>query len=169
MALLGRVVGRLTVAQELPRDGKLKRWLCRCACGNEVVRLSSQLSANRPWEASCGCAKREKTVARNYRHGMAGRGDRPPEYLVWRAMRQRCAGKTADAAYYSDRGITVCNRWADFSAFLADMGRRPSSKHSLDRIDVDGNYEPSNCRWTDAITQRRNQRRYIEAHPEYRT
>jgi hypothetical protein len=74
-------------------------------------------------------------------------------------MRQRCNDpKNKHFKHYGGRGIKVCSRWDRYENFLADLGRKPAG-HSLDRIDVNGNYEPANCRWADAITQRRNQRR----------
>lgn len=80
-----------------------------------------------------------------------------PEYEAWVAMRKRCTRRWHKSwPRYGGRGIAVCERWSDFLNFLADMGRRPSPEHSLDRIDNDGNYEPSNCRWATAKTQRRN-------------
>jgi hypothetical protein len=86
---------------------------------------------------------------------------RSPEYRNWQALKDRCYSKgTKYYKYYGGRGITVCDRWVDsFENFLADMGTRPSSKHSIDRIDVNGNYEPSNCRWATHCTQAINKRK----------
>lgn len=87
------------------------------------------------------------------------------ERLAWRGMQERCGNPTnKQYADYGGRGITVCARWAgNFAAFLADMGPRPSG-HSLDRINNDGNYEPSNCRWATRLQQMNNTRKntYIE-------
>lgn len=80
-------------------------------------------------------------------------------YVSWASMRQRCSAKPGEHhyPYYAGRGIRVCERWDSFENFLADMGERPPGM-TLDRIDVDGSYAPSNCRWADAKTQRSNRR-----------
>jgi len=81
------------------------------------------------------------------------------EYNSWSNMRQRCTNpKTQKYKYYGGRGITVCARWASFAHFLTDMGRKPTPKHSIDRINNDGNYEPSNCRWATHDQQMENTR-----------
>lgn len=86
-----------------------------------------------------------------------GRGH--PLYHTWVGMRQRCNNPRKHGyRWYGARGIRVCKRWDDFALFLEDMGPRPSPKHSIDRIDVDGDYTPDNCRWTDAKTQANNKR-----------
>lgn len=80
-----------------------------------------------------------------------------PEYRAWQAMRNRCYNTRAkDYAYYGAKGIRVCRRWNKFENFLADMGRRPSALHTLDRIRTAGNYTPGNCRWATRETQARN-------------
>lgn len=85
---------------------------------------------------------------------------RTVEYRTWFHMRERCNDPNYPRyADYGGRGIKVCARWAKFENFFADMGRRPSPKHSIDRIDNDGDYEPSNCRWATAAQQMSNQRR----------
>lgn len=105
---------------------------------------------------TCPC---DRDFAKHAKHGEASHSHRSVEYNAWRQMRQRCNDpKNKHYKHYGGRGIRVCERWDEFTLFLQDMGRRPE-KHSLDRIDVDGNYEPANCRWADAFTQRHNQRR----------
>lgn len=82
-----------------------------------------------------------------------------PEYRAWRAMRYRCLVPTAhNYHYYGGRGITICDRWSEFPAFLADMGQRPGPEYSLDRKDNEGNYEPGNCRWATKSEQALNRR-----------
>lgn len=82
-----------------------------------------------------------------------------PEYRVWAEMRRRCRNsKRKDFVNYGGRGITICARWEDFHAFLSDMGPRPSSTYSLDRINNDGDYEPGNCRWVTRLEQNNNKR-----------
>lgn len=137
-----------------------KKWLCRCVCG--AVKEIHQGSLSSGKSKSCGCATRHIVTAAvanaRFVHGEARRGEQTPEYNVYNHMKQRCLNPR-DKRYdrYGGRGITICDRWLDsFEAFLEDMGRRPSSAHTIDRIDNDGNYEPGNCRWATQKQQQRN-------------
>lgn len=96
------------------------------------------------------------------KHGLCC-GGRHPLYESWLAMRQRCLNARHHAyGRYGGRGISICARWDDFATFVADMGPRPSEKHSVDRINNDGNYEPGNCRWATAAEQSAPGRRNID-------
>lgn len=115
---------------------KRTHWHCRCECGNTTVVATRNLRSGNT--KSCGCGQPRTT------HGMCYQ----PEYQVWGTMKDRCNNPNNQCSqYYGGRGITYCPQWAKFENFFADMGPRPSSKHVLARIDTDGNYEPSNCRW----------------------
>ena len=96
------------------------------------------------------------------KHKHALRGKHTSEYDTWVNMRARCTRTShPDYRHYGGRGITICTRWDDFKLFLADLGMKPSKYHELDRIDNDGNYEPSNCRWTTRYEQIHNRKRKI--------
>lgn len=152
--IVGRRFGRL-IAKE--RIGK--KWLCVCDCGNEKSVLPSNLKRERT--RSCGCLHRESSARNgkaNARHGYAG----SPEYDAWSGMHQRCRNiKDKNYKSYGGRGIQVCEQWSTFDMFIADLGPKPSRHHSIDRIDVNGNYEPSNCKWATSKEQNGNKRSNI--------
>jgi len=131
-------------------------WLCRCDCGCEKHLSGKDLVDGKIM--SCGCQQRTLTfLAGPGTHGM--RGSRT--YRIWQAMLTRCRNPNVSCAKdYSGRGISVCERWHEFENFLADMGEAPK-KHSIDRINNDGNYEPGNCRWATRHQQASNTRANI--------
>lgn len=135
--------------------GKIPYRLARCRCG--TVRSVSLANLKSGKSKSCGCFRRKRTTETKIVHGDARKGAVAPEYSIWQAMIKRC--RDPDNADYGGRGIKVCSRWLRYENFLADMGRRPSKRHSLDRYpDNDGGYDPTNCRWATAVEQRANQR-----------
>lgn len=153
--LIGEKFGRLTVLKEADRTGrneKYRYWKCICDCGGEkVLRTASLINGN---TKSCGCMQKEIgpiNLVRKEIHGMCGQRI----HTIWRSMRQRCRQKNAPYyKYYGGRGIKCCERWDSFENFRDDMFesyqlhyKENNGDTTLDRKDVNGNYEPSNCRW----------------------
>ncbi len=153
--LTGQVVGMLTVLRRAGTKNTFATWHVWCACGVEKVISGHELRGKRATQ-SCGCTTQARRLAHVITHGMTG----SITYASWIAMRGRC-NDPADPTYdrYGGRGIRVCKRWDEsFEAFLEDMGERPSKDVSIDRRDVNGNYEKTNCRWATRKEQCRNRR-----------
>lgn len=161
--LIGQRFGRLRIAETalpgiLPSGRRYVRWRAVCDCGAETIVNTAHLRSGQT--QSCGCLRRDNVIAPNTSHGEAKHGNRSAEYRIWLAMKSRCQNPGHSRyADYGGRGIIVCDRWRDdFEAFLADMGRRPTPTHTIERKDNDGNYEPGNCCWATRNDQRKNQR-----------
>lgn len=152
-SLIGQRFGRLVV-ESLAFVEVYSYWNCKCDCGNTViVRQNSITTGN---TQSCGCLWEESKIVHGKKDHVL--------YSTWSTMLYRCENpKYKRYKDYGGRGITVCERWHDINNFIEDMGPKPTSKHQLDRIDVNGNYEPGNCRWATVKENMRNTRanRYI--------
>jgi len=147
--IIGMKFGKLTVEKIV---GKTKTrdtlWKCNCDCGEQKIVCGGKLKSGHT--KSCGCLKNGNTNA--VTHGKHS----SRTYKSWNAMKNRCTNKNVTGyKYWGGRGITICDDWMKFENFYSDMGDRPLEK-SLDRINNNGNYEPSNCRWATSKEQNNN-------------
>ncbi len=139
--------GRLLPVAPVAKVGTRGRplWLCLCDCGKPCIVTPASLRNGRT--TSCGCFGIEQRTLANRKHGHSSHGKPSGAYQSWYSMKQRCDNpKTPGFERWGGRGITYAAKWAEFASFLADMGDRPDGSQ-LDRINNDGNYEKSNCRW----------------------
>jgi hypothetical protein len=150
VSLIGLKFNRLLVVDKVKALSKASAyWQCLCDCGEITVVAGCKLKTGAT--KSCGCYR--KTVFTNYKHGQA---NKTKTYKTWKLMRSRCYTKTADNyKWYGGEGITVCERWSDYTNFLNDMGERPIGK-TIDRIDTKQGYFKENCRWATPKEQAEN-------------
>ena len=155
--LTGQKFGRLTVIKHI----KHKFWLCKCECGNEIKVISDNFKAGRT--KSCGCYRKENSEMLLYKHGKK----HSRLYNVWCGIKRRCFNiNCQEYKYYGLRGITICEEWKnDFEQFYNWAMLNGYNEYAkfgectIDRIDVNGNYEPRNCRWITLKEQSKNKRK----------
>ena len=169
-SFIGQLFTRLLVIDgpvRVPNGQKMFQtgWKCICVCGKETIVSAYKLKSGRT--KSCGCflidsvkETRKRLPRAALRHGHSAGGKTSKTYQSWFAMIQRCTNKNNKRyEHYGGRGISVCERWLKFDNFLKDMGDRPDEM-TIDRINVNGDYEPSNCRWADSKTQSLNKQKH---------
>jgi hypothetical protein len=163
---VGQRFGCWTVMHTAPsrqfRSGRVHRYVvARCDCG--AVRTVNLAGIRSGRSLSCGCLVAEVMRQLHTKHGYATKKRQAKEYRAWADMIGRCENPNLDRwENYGGRGIKVCSRWREnFLAFLEDVGPSPGREYSLDRIDVNGNYEPGNCRWATPSQQMKNTRHLI--------
>jgi hypothetical protein len=157
--ITGQRFGRLVAIERVSRPHREWRWRLRCDCGGETVTTVSKVRSGHT--QSCGCVQREAASNAKWRHGESTGGGAQQEtrlYRIWSRMRNRCSNPKSNRWHrYGGRGIAVCTEWDDYLRFkrwaLANGYR---DDLSIDRINANGNYEPSNCRWATALEQARN-------------
>lgn len=157
--ITGQRFGRLTVLYRTenrisPKGSSYRMWVCRCDCGTVKTVMGGHLTSGH--STSCGCYNIDKTILANKTHGLTN----TRLYRVWTGIKRRCNNPNELVySYYGGRGIKVCDEWGEFEPFMEwSLAHGYSDDLTIERINVDGNYEPSNCKWIPFVEQSRNRR-----------
>ena len=160
--MTGLQIGRWRVIKQAPSDkGGQAMWVCQCACSNNTISVVRGADLRSGKSLSCGCLHNELLSDIRSTHKKTG----TRLYVIWKNMRQRCYNSNHPAyKNYGGRGVSVCQEWNSFDVFgkwALENGydaNAPFGQCTIDRIDVNGNYEPSNCRWITIAAQQKNKR-----------